>query len=281
MPHWNTVAIVGVGLLGGSIGLGLRERRLAKSVIGVGRRIDSLEIARRVGAIDELTLDLAEGVRAADLIIVCTPVNLIVDYIIQAARHCPPHALITDVGSTKASIVAQLDAKLERHTRFIGSHPLAGSEKQGPGESNADLLVDRTVVVTPTQRNQPDDYSQVEALWMALGARVVNMPPDDHDRALAQTSHMPHVVAAALASALSTANHELAATGFRDTTRIASGDPDLWAQILLDNRQHVLAAVRQFEQSLAALCSPIANSDSTQLKRALSEAKKKRDALGS
>jgi prephenate dehydrogenase len=281
MPHWKTVAIVGVGLIGGSIGLGLRTRHLASTVVGIGRRAESLETARRVGAISDATLDLAAGVHAADLIVVCTPVQLIVEHVIEAARHCPAGALITDAGSTKGSIVTRLDAVLDPQVRFVGSHPLAGSEKQGPAQANADLLVDRTVVVTPTARTRPQDRDDVEAFWTALGARVVRLSPAEHDRALAETSHLPHLVAAALANSVATTNHRLSAGGFRDTTRIAAGDPELWAQILLDNRAHVLAALEPFERSVAALRQSLETSDLWELTRILRQAKNKRDALGS
>lgn len=281
MSTWNSVAIVGVGLIGGSVGLALRQRGLADRVIGIGRRAESLQVAKRRGAVTDTTTDLAAGVAESELIIVCTPVEQIVEHVRDVAKHCPAGALVTDAGSTKGTIVAGLDDGLGRGVRFVGSHPLAGSEKTGPGEAVADLFVGRTVVVTPTTKTAPSDLQAITDLWRALGAKVVEMSPSEHDRAIATTSHLPHVVAAALAAAVPEQNLSLAAGGLRDTTRIAGGDAELWRQILLDNREHVLAALAQFDESLAAFRTALEAGDRQQLKQALTQAKRKRDALGS
>ncbi len=279
--RWKTVAIVGVGLIGGSIGLALRRRGITNSVVGIGRRIESLRVAEQLGAITSATLDLSEGVQDADLIIVCTPVNTIPEFVKQAAQNSPAQALFTDVGSTKQSITTSLAASLPRQVRFIGSHPLAGSEKQGAAEADPDLLVNRTVVITPTRRNTQDDRTEIQEFWELLGARVRTMSPAAHDRALAATSHLPHAIAAALADCLTAGAVPLTATGFRDTTRIAAGDPELWTQILLDNRHFVLQALEPFDRSLALLRTALTTGNRAQLKRTLSKAKMKRDALGS
>ena len=281
MPQWNTVAIVGVGLLGGSIGLGLRQRGLAQRVIGIGRRRATLEAARRLGAITASTLNLDRGVREADVVIVCTPVDQIPEYVQAAAAACPKGCLITDVGSTKQRIVAALDGRLPRGARFIGSHPLAGSEKRGATEGNADLLAGRVVVLTPTRETDPAARRGAAALWQSLGARVIEMSPAAHDRALAATSHVPHAIAAALAMTVPAAGYPLAAGGLRDTTRIAAGDPEIWTQILLDNRANVRAVLQQFDSSLAELRQALETADRPRLKRILTQAKRKRDALGS
>lgn len=281
MPQWNTVAVVGVGLLGGSIGLGLRQRGLAQRVIGIGRRRTSLEAARRLGAITASTLNLDRGVREADVVIVCTPVDQIPQYVQATAAACPKGCLITDVGSTKQRIVTALDGRLPRGVRFVGSHPLAGSEKRGATEGNADLLVGRVVVLTPTRDTDPAARRGVAALWQSLGARVIEMSPAAHDRALAATSHVPHAIASALALTVPAAGYPLAAGGLRDTTRIAAGDPEMWTQILLDNRANVQAVLEQFDTSLADLRRALAAADRPRLKRILTQAKRKRDALGS
>lgn len=281
MPHWKTVAIAGVGLIGGSIGLALRQRGLADEVVGIGRREETLRAASMVGAITRSTLKLAEGVAEAELVVVCTPVASIVEHVRQAATHCPAGALITDAGSTKASIVAGLNGSLARGVRFLGSHPLAGSEKQGPGEATADLFAGRTVVVTPTPATAQEDVNEIERFWTALGARVVCLTPEAHDRAVAASSHLPHLVAAALAEAVPVAALPLTAGGYRDTTRVAGGDPELWTQILLDNREHVLEALAPFEQVVAELRQALEAGDRELLKDSLTKAKTKRDALGS
>lgn len=281
MQRLDSVAIIGVGLIGGSVGLALRDRRLAVRVVGIGRRAESLTAAQNIGAVTETTLDLAAGVADAQLIVVCSPIDRIVEHVRAAAAACPPGALITDAGSTKGSIVAALDGALAREVTFVGSHPLAGSEKQGPTEAQADLFEGRLVVVTPGAHTREADRQRVAEFWESLGARVMAMSPAAHDRAVAASSHLPHLVAAALADAVPLAAHPVTAGGFRDTTRVAAGDAELWTQILLDNREAVLAALTPFEETLTALRAALAAGDRQQLKTILNRAKTKRDALGS
>ena len=281
MPRWNTVAIVGVGLLGGSIGLGLRQRGLAKQVVGVGRRRATLDTARRLGAITASTTQLDRGVHEADVVVVCTPVDQIAAHVRAAAECCPRSCLLTDVGSTKGRIVSQLDGGLPAGTWFIGSHPLAGSEKRGVAAASGDLLAGRIVVLTPIRGTELKARRAATAFWQALGARVVEMSPAEHDAALAFTSHLPHAVAVALALAVPATDLALVASGLRDTTRIAAGDAEIWTQILLDNRDNVAAALERFDASLADLREALIAADRRQLKRILTQAKRKRDALGS
>jgi prephenate dehydrogenase len=281
MKPLRNVAIVGVGLIGGSIGLALRQRGLAENVTGIGRRQVSLRIARRVGAITHTTIDLAKGVADADLVVVCTPVGRIVADVREAAEHCPPGILITDAGSTKQAIVAELDARLPRQCRYLGSHPIAGSERAGPNAARADLFEGRVAILTPTKNTRAEDFDLLENFWQGLGSVVVQMSPEEHDRALAATSHLPHMAAAALASVVSEQYFRLAGPGLLDGTRVAAGDPLLWKQILLQNRENALAALEQYGASLSALHTALRNRDEAELTRILSTAKKNRDALGS
>ena len=199
MKTWDTVAIVGVGLIGGSIGMALRQKNLAKNVVGIGRRQASLRVARRVGAVSHTTIDIDKGVAEAELVIVCSPVGRIVEHVRQAARHCPEKTLITDAGSTKQSIVDALDGSLDRGCRFLGSHPLAGSEKAGAANAAADLFDGRLAILTPTKNTRAEDFDLLEQFWQSLGSVVIQMTPEEHDQALALTSHLPHMAAAALA----------------------------------------------------------------------------------
>lgn len=281
MKSFDTVAIVGVGLIGGSIGLALRERGLAERVIGVGRRQDSLRTARRVGAVTNTTVDLAKGVQQAELVIVCTPVGRIVEDVRRVAEHCPAGTLITDAGSTKQTIVEALDNALPRECRFLGSHPLAGAERSGPAHARADLFEGRVAILTPTKNTRAEDFDRLEHFWMRLGSMVVRMSAAEHDRAVAVISHLPHAAAAALAAVVPEAYFRLAGTGLLDTTRIAAGGSELWKQIFVQNRDNLLAALRQYEQKLAALRAAIEAGDEAEIERILSVAKKNRDALGS
>ena len=286
MVEYDTVAIVGVGLIGGSIGLALRERRLAQKIIGIGRRQTSLDAARSVGAIDHGVTNLANGVAQAQLIVIATPVDTIAERVIQAAAVCPATSLITDVGSTKESIVAAVDAGLAMRrggARFVGSHPLAGDHRTGPEFARADLFEGRNVVVTPTEHTRTAAVTEVSGMWQALGANVVSMPPARHDAAVAMTSHLPHLAAAALAAATPAEFLHLTATGWRDATRIAGGDPKLWQAILIANRQHVLDGVDVLAQTLNNLRESLEQGDYESLLSMLEAAAKKkrdRDALG-
>lgn len=281
MKQLNQVAIVGVGLIGGSIGLALRKRALAEKVIGIGRRQSTLRIARRVGAVTNTTVDLAKGVAGAELVIVCTPVGSIVEHVRQAAEHCPEGALITDAGSTKQVIVSALDGTLPRGCRFLGGHPLAGGEKAGPTHADAELFEGKVAILTPTRNSSADDYDLLERLWEALGSVVIQMTPAEHDQALALTSHLPHAVAAALCAAIPETYFRLAGNGLLDTTRIAAGSPDLWKQIFSLNRENVLSALALFGQRLEALRAAVEQGRHEEIERILTVAKKNRDALGS
>lgn len=276
MQPWKTVAIVGVGLIGGSIGLALRKRKLAERVVGIGHRQETLDEARKLKAIHHGTTDVAEGVRDAELIVVCTPVDAIVDHVVACAAHAPA-ALIADAGSTKAHIVESLDEQLPRGARFVGSHPLAGSEKTGPQHARADLFEGRVVVVTPTRRTARGDAQAITQFWETLGARVVSMTPVAHDAAVAATSHTPHVVASALAAATNLRDLPLVAGGWLDTTRIAGGDEELWRQILLDNRENTLAALQRFQASLTDFRAALEAADGAKLKQLLKQGRKRRE----
>jgi prephenate dehydrogenase len=281
MKRFKTVAIVGVGLIGGSIGLALRQRGLADAVIGIGRRQASLRTARRVGAVTNTTVDLTKGVADAELIIVCTPVGRIVEDVRRTAEFCPDGTLITDAGSTKQVIVEALDGQLPRDCRYLGSHPLAGSEKTGAASARADLFDGHLTVLTPTKNTRAEDFDTLERFWSQLGSVAVQMAPADHDRALAVTSHVPHLVASALAAILPECYFRLAGTGVLDTTRVAAGDPASWNQIFSQNRANVLTALEQYEKQLAALRSALCRGDEEALEHLLALAKKNRDALGS
>jgi prephenate dehydrogenase len=278
---FDSLTIVGVGLIGGSVGLAAKARTGTRRVIGVGRNPDSLSRARDLGAIDEFTTDLAVGVRAADVVVFCSPVDQIARQARDAAPYAKPGALFTDAGSTKANIVRNLDGHLPAHIRFVGAHPLAGSEKQGAENARADLFEGRVCVLTPTPRTDLAALEWATLFWSSLGCEVKRLAPEEHDLALATTSHMPHFVAALIASQLPDRWRPFTATGFRDATRIASGDPALWSAIGRENALALAHVLDQFADRLNDLRKAILDPDSDELKDLLTEAKRVRDALGS
>jgi prephenate dehydrogenase len=276
----RTLTIVGVGLIGGSIGLAARRRSVAGRILGVGRHPDSLQRAGAAGAIDEAFLEPAPAVHQADVAVFCTPVDLIPEQVLNLAPGCRPGTLLTDAGSTKAAIVRQLDGRLPPQVAFVGGHPLAGSEKRGPEHAHADLFQGRLVVLTPTAQTDREALAKTAEFWQALGARVRTMPPEEHDRALALTSHLPHLLAAALAGVLPDELHDLTATGFRSTTRVAAGEPELWTGIFEQNRQALLDALELLEGRVAEFRRALETNDRGRLDELLSRAKRVRDALG-
>lgn len=278
---FDSLTIVGVGLIGGSIGKAIRRRALCRNVIGVGRDPASLKAAIASEAIDSFTLDLAEGARNAEFIVVCTPVDKIALQVLQAAKVCKANAIITDAGSTKANIVRDVEGRLPEGVRFVGSHPLAGSEKRGPENASAELFERRITVITKTQRTDPRALEQVSAFWQAIGSDVRVLDPESHDRALALTSHLPHLVAASLAGIIPESVRPFAASGFRDTTRIASGDPALWAAIFRENALAMTAALQRYSEQVDRFRRAILDDDEATLIELLSTGKQVRDALGS
>lgn len=283
MQSLRSVTLVGVGLIGGSIGLALRKRNLVKKVIGVGSRPATLDLAKKLGAITEIAPDDRAAVADADLVVVCAPVAHVVEQVRKLAAHCRPGTLITDAGSTKVEIVEALASAASESSwpagvNFIGSHPLAGNEKKGPSHADADLLVGRTVVVTPVESSRAEDVRAISQFWESLGARVVEMPARDHDLAVAATSHLPHLAASAIAGSTPEKYVALTASGWQDTTRIAAGDPLLWRQIMLANRENLLAALTRFEGALAKWREALESGDAAALEQLLADAKRIRDA---
>ncbi|MGI8979610.1 MAG: prephenate dehydrogenase [Pirellulaceae bacterium] len=285
MAFFDTVAIVGVGLMGGSIGLALRKERMARHVIGIGRRIEQLRQAENRGVVTEVTTDLRQGVASANLVVVCTPVGDVPEFVALAAKACKPETIITDVGSTKAAIVAACDKALADSkglwASFVGSHPLAGRERTGVEFAREDLFQGRTTVITPTDDTRPEAAAKVEAFWQGLGCKVVRMTPEEHDISIAATSHLPHLIASALAAATPADLLTLTASGWADTTRIASGDIELWRQIFLDNRVNTLKALAPFETVLSELRQALESADGAALARLLQQGKRIRDTVGS
>ncbi len=275
----DRLCIVGVGLIGGSIGIGVRQRGLAKRVVGVGRNAERLQQAIQLGAIDEATTSLQDGVTGADMVVVATPVGLIVPTIRLCQQWLSAECVVTDVGSVKGAIVQPATELLGE--RFVGGHPMAGSEQTGVHNARADLFEGSCWAVTPTERTAPEAVQKVTALAQGLGAQVIVADPEEHDRAVALTSHLPHALALALMHvAENTPYPQLIGGSFRDGTRVAGSSPELWRDIFLHNREQVLWAIDEFVGKLEEVRSAIADEDAETIQRLFTEAQILRQAFG-
>jgi prephenate dehydrogenase len=275
------VAIVGVGLLGGSIGLGLKQAGYTGRILGVGRRQASLDKARDHGCIDETALpsDTLWQVDRPTLVILATPICTFEEHLKAIGQAGGRNLIITDAGSTKAVVCDYARKHLPDPSWFVGAHPMAGSEKQGPEHADAAMLRNRPTILTPLTDTQPDAIRIVAALWQAIGMRTMEMTPEDHDNAVAAISHLPHALAMQLVINAQRQPRalDIAAGGFRDTTRVASGDVAIWKDIFLTNRQAMITMIDQFTADLTHLRDRIAAGDEAFVAQQLGLAKTVRD----
>jgi prephenate dehydrogenase len=234
--NFGTVAILGPGLIGGSLALALADRGLARRISIYARSAHALDAIRLAGVNAELSGNPSEAVREADIVILCVPIEAMAALVAECRDALKPTALVTDVGSVKGSVDHQVAPLLEGRAQWIGSHPMAGSEQSGFVAARPDLFENAAVIVTPTQHTAPGAQKRAEEFWRALGGRVFVLSPGEHDLAVADISHVPHLLAALLVGNANPKSLPLAGGGFRDTTRIASGSPELWTEILWANR---------------------------------------------
>jgi prephenate dehydrogenase len=273
------VSILGVGLLGGSIGLAAKAAINDVKITGYGHRDTTLKRALEIGAIDVGSGNVAEATAGADLVILCTPVGMFGRLIGEMKDALKAGAVVTDVGSTKRSVVKLGEEQLPGMVHFVGSHPMAGSEKRGVEYARADLFTGATCILTPTTRTDRGAMAEVEGFWKKLGMKTTTLSPEDHDRLLAEVSHLPHAVAAALVSMQEEEGLGLAGKGFLDTTRIAGGDGGLWRDILVDNRDNVLGALGELKKRLGELEGLLKGNKAEELAAWLDRAAKRREEL--
>jgi prephenate dehydrogenase len=282
-PGGDKVALVGLGLLGASLGLAIRQRQLATRVAGYVRRPASLEECSRLGVADEVSMDLRATVRDADVVILCTPLGqmrLLVEQMLPALK---PGAIVTDVGSVKVSVVSAIETLVrDAGAHFLGSHPMAGSEKTGPSAARPDLFENAVCIITPTDFSEAWVVRRLEDFWGSLGMRLLVMPPARHDVLVARCSHLTHVLAASLANLvldpeLPPEQATVCASGFRDTTRVASGSPEMWRDIALANREQLSLAISTFSTRLKSLQDAIVGGDAKAVETFFAQAKERRD----
>jgi prephenate dehydrogenase len=251
---FKQMTVCGVGLIGGSLALIAKQKGLVERVVGLGRTQKNLDVALERGIIDDATRDPAKAARGADLVMLAVPVRTMPETLAAMTPYLPPAAVITDVGSVKGWVVRALEPLLGAQMALVAAHPVAGKESTGAGAADENLFIGRRTIITP--RSTPDAIDRVERLWRATGSHVERMAPDEHDEILARASHLPQVVASALAAALCgerVGEHEAAAYGaggLRDTTRIAASSAEMWRDIVLTNRDAIVAALGLFRDAL-------------------------------
>lgn len=245
------VTIVGVGLIGGSIGMDIRRLKLAQEVVGVVRRKESVEEVIKYGSVDHATLDLEEGSKDSDMIILATPISSMPQ--IAQDLHIKKETVVIDVASVKGKLVEKLESILGKN--YVGTHPMTGSEKKGISGARAGLFDGAVCIITPTQKTRPKFLKITREFWTSLGAKTVVLAPDEHDRIVALISHLPHLVSASLVNILMDRPKavECVGPGFRDSTRIASSPPELWQEICEWNKDEILSSIDKFQRELSDL----------------------------
>jgi len=274
---FNRITIIGVGLIGGSLGLAIRKKHLAKEVVGVCRSSRSVALAKRMGAIDWGTTLPLRAIQGADLVILATPIRVMPHLVRKIARRLSPGCLVTDVASTKGSLVSEIEAFLPPQVAFVGSHPMAGRETRGVSHAVPTLFEGSICFVTRTRRTSPSSLRTLREFWGRIGCRVKVVRLKAHDRIVSSLSHLPHVLAALLV--LNTEGIEWAGTGFKDMTRIASSDPWLWRDILLSNQREILRSFRQFQKRFDQITRHLEKKDAEAILGLFEKAKSLRDRL--
>ena len=283
--HINKIVVAGVGLIGGSVGLALKRAGFHGKIVGLGRRWSSLKKAIDAGAVDSATMDYKEALSDADLLLIGTPVDVIASIVKEAIKYVKKGCIITDVGSAKGQLVAEIEKLMPDGIYFVGAHPMAGSHRTGVEAADAFLFDKTTCIITPTESTNPETLEIASNLWRTMGARVEIMSPQEHDFLIAAASHLPHVVACALIQVVTGVESpagraiDLAATGFADITRIASGSPELWKGILLQNADMVSSMLGRFENELADMKKALDERDESKIMEKLEQAKRLRDSF--
>ena len=278
----NKLVIFGVGLIGGSFAMALRQADFARKIVGFGRSMENMSAALGTYVIDEIGMDPAAAVKDADLVVLAVPVGQMGAIMASIAPHLASHTVVTDMGSTKQDVVALARQHLARHlARFVPGHPIAGAERSGVKAAREDLFRERNVVLTPIVETDPAAKDLVASLWQGCGALVSEMSPQQHDAVFAAVSHLPHVLAFALVDHIAKQSNAqqlfgFAASGFRDFTRIAASSPEMWRDICLANREALLTQFEGYQQELSQIKTLLENNDAQGLEAIFSRASEAR-----
>ncbi|MDA9058618.1 prephenate dehydrogenase/arogenate dehydrogenase family protein [Candidatus Thioglobus sp.] len=278
----NKITIIGVGLIGGSLAKAIKENNLAKVVFGFGRDLNRLEKAQKANVIDQFSTNLKDAINDSDIVIIATPVGSFQEILSEIKPFLTSKIVISDVGSTKTNIASIVSQTLGGYSNyFIPAHPIAGKEKSGFEASEANLFNSRKVIITPLETSNPDSISLIQKMWEGTGADVDFMSPESHDELLGMTSHLPHMLAFSLVNYLISKNPSAsiyAAGGFKDFSRIASGDAVMWRDICIQNKDQIISHIKGYQKTLNSLVDAIENENSDELDLLFTSAKKTRDS---
>lgn len=274
---FKQITIIGVGLIGGSIGLAVEKRRLSSRVIGVTAHKHTLKKALKRQAIDVGTLDVKKSVLNSDMVILATPVDKILSTLEKITPHLKKGCIVIDVASVKGAIVQAAEKIIGRKGYFVGTHPMAGSEQSGIDKADGNLFKNAPCIITRTRRTNTKALMAIFNFLKAMDSKIYVLSPSEHDKKISNVSHLPHIAASALSLVAKPSSLEFASTGFKDTTRIASGNPDLWISILLANRNNVIKDLENYLKELKNIRDLIIRKEKTKLKKILLSAKRKRD----
>jgi prephenate dehydrogenase len=285
MVKFNSVAIVGVGLIGGSLALSARQKGIFNHIVGIGRTPENLRKAKDLNVVDEFTLNLDEGVKNAELVVIATPVSDIIPIIKKALPALKKGAIITDVGSVKNEIMIETDKLSLSGVFFVGSHPIAGTENSGVEATSSDLFLERKCILTPSKKTDPSALEKIKNLWISVGSEVFFMDSEPHDQILGAVSHLPHMIAFALVNYLHEINYEkesifkFSGGGLKDFTRIAASHPIMWKDIALMNKGNLVNLMEGFQKTLEELKELINRGDGDELVRKFEESRRIRREL--
>ena len=278
----NKITIIGVGLIGGSLAKAIKENNLAKVVFGYGRDLNRLEKAKKANVIDQFSTNLKDAINDSDIVIIATPVGSFKEILIEIKPFLTSKIVISDVGSTKTNIASIVSQTLGDYSNyFIPAHPIAGKEKSGFEASESNLFNNRKVIITPLETSSPDSINLIQKMWEGTGGDVDFMSPESHDELLGMTSHLPHMLAFSLVNYLISKNPSAsiyAAGGFKDFSRIASGDAVMWRDICIQNKDQIISHIKGYQKTLNSLVDAIENENSDELDLLFTSAKKTRDS---
>ncbi len=283
--HFNKVAIIGVGLIGGSLAMVLRQKGMADHIAGIGRGMPNLNAAKRLGVVDSITLDIGAGVKDADLVVVAVPVLKTGETLRKAAPYLKKGSIVTDVGSVKQAVIDEAQRVLPDGVSFVPGHPIAGTENSGVEAAFHGLFIDRTCILTPVEHTDQKAVETIRTMWEEAGSKVIIMDALLHDRVLAAISHLPHMIAYTLVNTVADIRESepeilnYSAGGFRDFTRIASSSPEMWSDICAMNRDAIMEMITDFQKRLEELKKKVENRDLKGLRDDFERAKKLRDSI--